>query len=111
MNFGMYHEALSDYEAALVRSPMNETYAHAQGKCYEAFASIILKTHGKRKRFDLQPDLLREDNESMLSYLRQDYVEQIDNAIKMHLQAIEINENFQPARIHAAKNLSKIYQY
>ena len=53
MNFGMYHEALSDYEAALVRSPMNETYAHAQGKCYEAFASIILKTHGKRKRFDL----------------------------------------------------------
>jgi len=74
---------------------MNASYVHSLGKAYEAIASEIKAKFGKRKRFDLETETVFEDNQSLSDYLRDDYKAESENAIKMYMKALEINENFQ----------------
>ena len=47
----------------------------------------------------------------MSDYLRDDFKAECENAIKMYLKALEIDENFQQSRIHLGQVLSQIYQH
>lgn len=57
MSQKIFDLALQDYDAAFMRQPMNASYVHAKGKAYEAIAAEIQAKFGKRKRFDLEPEI------------------------------------------------------
>ena len=83
----MFNEALEDYDAAIKISPNNTKYIHAKGITYEALAVAVDKKHGRRRRFDLEDGNLtpREDSESLTVFLRKDFLDYSEKAIKMYL--------------------------
>ena len=82
----MFNEALQDYDTAIKISPQNPKYIHAKGITFEALAAAVDKKSGRRRRFDLedQSSTPREDSESLTVFLRKDFLEYSERAIKMY---------------------------
>ena len=90
----MFDEALKDYEQAIQISPLNPKYLHAKGITYEALAGGIDVKYGRRRRFDLEENTMSENSDSLQVYLRKDFLEYSEMAIKMYLAVLDIDEKF-----------------